>query len=194
MITLGNKSCSNKPWPSKILIFLSLLKGKSAQNRSIFLGQGLHFVKKLHKLTFQQNYFFIILSLPCLCLVVIVLSQSFPCLIPVLSYPPPPLHWTKCCLPVIPSPPETWSSTLKPWVLLLLSSLWIFYKLYLRCIVISIFFHHQELIIMKNWSTFIYINCWEIFPTLFFLHKMSDMLDIDYIGYRIPNIIDIEEI
>ena len=118
MITLGNKSCPNKPWPSKILIFLSLLKGKSAQNRSIFLGQGLHFVKKLHKLTFQQNYFFIILSLPCLCLVVIVLSQSFPCLIPVLSYPPPPLHWTPCCLPVIPSPPETWSSTLKPWVLL----------------------------------------------------------------------------
>ena len=48
-----------------------------------------------------------------------------------------------------------------------------------RCIVISIFYN----VIYR-----------QIFLTLFFLHKMSDMLDIDYIGYRIPNIIDIEEI
>ena len=128
MITLGNKSCPNKPWPSKILIFLSLLKGKSAQNRSIFLGQGLHFVKKLHKLTFQQNYFFIILSLPCLCLVVIVLSQSFPCLIPVLSYPPPPPSLNPMFLTCYPFPP--WNLELDPEALgLVLSNInkWRFY-------------------------------------------------------------------
>ena len=58
---------------------------------------------------------FFVLPMSCHCLVP-VLSLSCPCLVPVLSL--------SCPVPnLVPFPPETWSSTLKPWVLSLFCKL-----------------------------------------------------------------------
>ena len=127
MITLGNKSCPNRSCLNPLTHPLPLLnKPLLATCHILFLTCPIPLPNTTHYNLASQGIYtskINILCLFCICLdlcLVIVLPLSCPCLVPYPLPLLPPLKPGPSLVPnLVPLPPETWSSTLKPCVLFL---------------------------------------------------------------------------